>query len=99
MYLGIDFLVTPAGDPLVVDVNVGLPGGAHEYDLTHRVRWGKPSGVFERIEALSRRAYGAPFSSYLDSLPFLAALKPFKLWMDGQGPPPADLHPALRLED
>jgi hypothetical protein len=99
MYLGIDFLVTPAGDPLVVDVNVGLPGGAHEYDLTHRVRWGKPSGVFDRIEALSRRAYGTPFASYLDLLPFIAALKPFKLWMDGQGPLPPDLHPALRLED
>lgn len=99
MYLGIDFLLGSDGAPFVVDVNVGLPGGAHEYDLTHRVRRGKPSGVFERIEALSRQVYGTPFSSYLDSLPFIAALKPFKLWMDGQGVRPPDFHPALRLED
>lgn len=99
MYLGIDILVSPDRTPYVVEVNVGLPGGAEEHDRVHRVHVGGPSGVFARIEEISRRVYGLPFEGYLGSLPFLPALKAFKLWMDGQGPLPAELHPALRLED
>jgi hypothetical protein len=99
MYLGIDFLFAPSGDPFVVDINVGLPGGAQEIDLTHRVLRGRPSGIFEAIESISRRAYGIGFKDYLESLPFMTVLKPFKLWLDGQGPFPESFHPGLRLED
>jgi hypothetical protein len=99
MYLGIDFLIAPELIPYVIDVNVGLPGGAEEHDRIHRVHFGGPSGVFARIEEISRRVYGLPFEGYLGSLPFLPALKAFKLWMDGQGPFPTEIHPALRLED
>lgn len=99
MYLGIDFLIDQDRRPLVVDVNVGLPGGAQEYDLAFRVCKGRPSGVFEEIESISRAATGLPFAGYLGSLPFLPALKQFKLWMDGEGPLPPVIPEALRLED
>ncbi|HVP89976.1 MAG TPA: hypothetical protein VMS75_02045 [Terriglobales bacterium] len=99
MYLGLDFLVDGAGRPRLVDVNIGLPGGAEECDRTHRVWLGTPSGVFDRIEALSLRAYGKTFRDYIASLPFLEGLKQLKLWLDGRGPFPETVHPALRLED
>jgi len=99
MYLGIDFLIDPDGKPWVAEVNVGLPGGAEEIDRIHRLRFGRPSGIFERIETASLRIYGRSFPAYLESLPFLPALKAFKFWMDGRGPFPAAWHPALRLED
>jgi hypothetical protein len=99
MYLGIDFLVTPHLVPFVVEVNVGLPGGAQEYELTHQVYFGKSSGIFEKIERTSQEVYGKPFQDYLNSLPFIESLKPFKIWMDGMGPFPSYFHPGLRLED
>lgn len=99
MYLGLDFLITPDLKPLLIEVNIGLPGGAHEYDLTHRVHEGRTSDVFNRIEALSRGAYGRSFKDYLLALPFIGPLKAVKLWMDGQGSFPDEFHPALRLED
>ena len=99
MYLGIDFLIAPDLEPWVIEVNVGLPGGAQEYDLTCRVHDGRPSDVFRTIEAISLRTYGTSFAGYLGSLPWIAGLKAFKLWMDGQGPFPEQVHPALRLED
>ena len=99
MYLGIDFLVTPQLTPFVVEVNVGLPGGAQEYELTHQVFHGRPSGIFEKVERTSRGVYGMPFQDYLHSLPFIQSLKPFKIWMDGMGPFPSAFHPGLRLED
>jgi hypothetical protein len=99
MYVGIDFLISPDLRPYVVEVNVGLPGGAQEYDLTHLVYLGRPSGIFDKIEKTSVRAYGKRFQEYLGSLPFIESLKPFKIWMDGQGPFPETLHPGLRLED
>ncbi len=99
MYVGIDFLIAPDLRPYVVEVNVGLPGGAQEHDLTCRVHTGRPSDVFRRIEETSRDVYGKPFRDYLDSLPWLESLKPFKLWMDGRGPLPGTFHPGLRLED
>ena len=94
-----DFLVTQDLRPYVVEVNLGLPGGAQEYDLTSRVYNGRPSDVFPTIEAISRDVYGKPFREYFDSLPWLESLKPFKLWLDGEGPFPRAFHPALRLED
>jgi len=99
VYLGLDFLVDGAGRPRLIEANVGLPGGAEEYDRTHRVRLGTPSGVFDRIEALSLQAYGRTFGDYIASRPFLDGLKRFKLWMDGHGPFPEPAHPMLRLED
>jgi hypothetical protein len=99
MYLGIDFLITPELKLYLVEVNVGLPGGAHEYHLTHLVHFGKPSDVFRRIEWTSRKVYGKPFKDYLHSLPFIQSLKPFKIWMDGMGPFPETFHPGLRFED
>jgi len=99
MYLGIDYLITPDFKPYVVEVNVGLPGGAQEYHLTHLVHFNNPSDVFDRIESVSRRVYGKPFKDYLHSLPFIESLKLFKIWVDGMGPFPDCLHPGLRLED
>ncbi|MDH4197397.1 MAG: hypothetical protein OEW05_08330, partial [Candidatus Aminicenantes bacterium] len=99
MYLGIDFLLTPDLQPRVVDVNVGLPGGAQEYDHSCLVHTGRTSDVFPRIEETSRKVYGTSFREYLTSLPWLESLKPFKLWLDGQGPLPKTFHPGLRLED
>ncbi len=99
MYLGIDFLVTPELEPRVVEVNIGLPGGAQEFDRTCLVHRGRPSEIFERIEKISLEVYAKPFKDYINSLPFLDSLKPFKIWLDGQGPFPPLFHPALRLED
>ena len=99
MYLGIDFLITPELKLYLVEVNVGLPGGAHEYHLTHTVHVGKPSDIFQRIESTSQKIYGKTFTDYLHSLPFINSLKPFKIWMDGMGPFPGTFHPGLRLED
>jgi hypothetical protein len=99
MYLGIDFLISPEQQPYVAEVNVGLPGGAQEYHLTHLVHFGKPSDIFSRIEETSKRVYGRAFKEYIHSLPFVESLKPFKIWMDGMGPFPDTVHPGLRLED
>jgi hypothetical protein len=99
MYLGIDFLITTQLHPYIVEVNVGLPGGAQEYHLAHQVCLGKPSDIFRKIEETSQRVYGKRFRDYLHSLPFIESLKPFKIWMDGKGPLPKTLHPGLRLED
>lgn len=99
MYLGIDFLITPELKLYLLEVNVGLPGGAHEYHLTHLVQFGKPSDVFNRIEWISRKVYGKTFKDYIHSLPFIESLKSLKIWMDGMGPIPERIHPGLRLED
>ena len=99
MYLGLDFLINSELKLYLVEVNIGLPGGAHEYHLTHLVRFGKPSDIFRRIEWISQRVYGKTFKTYLHSLAFMESLKPFKIWMDGKGPFPKALHPGLRLED
>jgi hypothetical protein len=99
MYLGIDYLIDPALKPYVVEINVGLPGGAQEYHLTHLVHFGKPSDIFNQIEETSLKVYGKRFKDYLHSLPFIQSLKPFKIWMDGEGPFPNTFHPGLRLED
>ena len=99
MYLGIDFLLTSELKLYLVEVNVGLPGGAHEYHLTHLVHLGKPSDIFRQIESVSQKVYGKAFKEYLHSLPFIEVLKPFKIWMDGMGSLPKTFHPGLRLED
>ena len=99
MYLGIDFLIHQNFDPYLLEINVGLPGGAQEYDRAHQVYRGKASNIFSKIEEISLRLYGKTFREYLHSLPFIEILKPFKIWIDGQGPFPRQFHPGLRLED
>jgi len=99
MYLGIDFLIDTTLRPYIVEINIGLPGGAQEYDRAHRVYRGKSSNIFSKIEEISSKVYGHPFKDYLNGLPFMESLKPFKIWIDGQGPPPSKFHPGLRLED
>ncbi len=99
MYLGIDFLIDPDLRAYVVEVNVGLPGGAQEYDLAFQVRHGHRSGVFREIETISQEAYEESFSDHLCSQSWLESLKALKIWLDGKGPFPRSFHPALRLED
>lgn len=99
MYLGIDFIIDTKLKPYLIEVNVGLPGGAQEYELSHKVYLGKTSNIFSKIEEISHKVYDKKFRDYLHSLPFIESLKAFKIWMDGQGPPPNQFHPALRLED
>ncbi len=99
MYLGIDFLIHSNLSPYVIEINVGLPGGAQEYELAHQVYHGKTSNIFSKIEEISQRVYGQPFRDYLHRLPFIEILKPFKIWLDGEGPFPRKFHPGLRLED
>lgn len=99
MYLGIDFIINPKLKPYLIEVNLGLPGGAQEYELSHQVYLGTTSDIFSRIENISLKKYGKKFRDYLDSLPFITALKPFKIWMDGKAKMLNIFHPALRLED
>ena len=46
MYLAIDFLITPELKFYLTGVNVGLPGGAHQYHLTHLVYFRETLGYF-----------------------------------------------------
>ena len=57
MYLGIDFLISSELKPYIIEVNVGLPGGAQEYHLTHLVHFGRPSDIFDLS---SKRVSGFP---------------------------------------
>jgi len=99
MYIGVDFLIDPELRLYLSEVNTGVPGGAQEYDLIHRVKYGSPSGIFDRIDALSQKNFGKNFYDYTNSLPYIDDLRALKIWMDGQGPLPTDPAPELRLED
>ena len=99
MYLGIDFLIDKNLNLYLSEVNIGLPGGAQEYDYAFRVKHGKPSGVFKCIENLCRKKYKKSFSKYLKDLTYFNDLRELKIWMDGQGNLPSNFPPILRLED
>ncbi len=99
MYIGVDFLIDSGLNLHLSEVNTGVPGGASEYDLIQRVKYGQPSGVFDRISALSEKHFGKDFYSYINSLPYIDDLRSLKIWMDGEGPLPRNPAPALRLED
>jgi hypothetical protein len=99
MYLGIDFLLDDSGKLYVSEVNTGLPGGAREYDLVHRIRFNRPSGIFDRIEDISETNFSKPFIRYIRELPYFKELKALKIWMDGKGPLPPRIPEILRLED
>lgn len=99
MYIGVDFLIDPGLNLYLSEVNTGVPGGAQEYDLIHRVKYSQPSGIFDKINTLSRESFGKDFYDYTNSLPYIDDLRTLKIWMDGKGPLPENPAPALRLED
>jgi hypothetical protein len=99
MYIGADFLLDRGKVLYLSEVNTGVPAGATEYDLVHRSRHGRGSGIFERLDTLSRAAYGRSFAEHIQGLPWLDDLRRLKIGMDGRGPLPENPHPALRLED
>jgi glutathione synthase/RimK-type ligase-like ATP-grasp enzyme len=99
MYLGIDFLLDESGKLHISEVNTGLPGGAREYDLIHRIRFNRPSGIFDRIEEISEENFSKSFTRYIRELPYFDELKALKIWMDGKGPLPSSIPEMLRLED
>jgi len=99
MYIGVDFLIDENLTLFLSEINTGVPGGASEYDLIHRVKHGQPSGIFDRINSLSRTNFGKDFHDYINSLPGMDDLRDLKIWMDGKGSPPRNPAPALRLED
>lgn len=99
MYIGVDFLFDRDRKLYLSEVNTGVPGGAQEYDFVHRAKFGKPSGVFEKIESLSRKVFNKNFYDHIHSLSYIDDLRALKIWMDGEGPLPKKPSPALRLED
>jgi len=71
MYLGIDFLITSELKLYLIEVNVGLPGGAHEYHLTHLAISGSPQtssggsiGLLEKFMARHSGTTLTPFPSW-----------------------------------
>jgi hypothetical protein len=99
MYVGVDFLWNGKDRFHVSEVNTGLPAGATEYDLVYRRKFRRPSGIFEKIRSLSLETFHLDFPAYVSRLPWLNDLRQLKIWMDGQGPPPRNPHPFVRLED
>ncbi len=99
MYIGVDFLFDRDRKLYLSEVNTGVPGGAQEYDFVYRVKFGKPSGVFEKIESLSQEIFNTNFFDHIHGLPYIDDLKALKIWMDGEGPLPEKTSPVLRLED
>lgn len=99
MYLGLDFLIGKNKLPLLLEVNIGLPGGAFEYDLAYRTIHRKPSTVYDLIEKISRIAYQKSFKDYIHSLDYKEELTALKLWIDRARAFPKKYSPILRLED
>jgi len=99
MYLGLDFLISQNNIPLLLEVNIGLPGGAFEYDLAYRTIYHKPSTVYDLIEKISHNAYKKNFKDYIHSLEYKEELTALKLWIDGARAFPKKYSPILRLED
>jgi len=99
MYIGADFLIDRDLELYLSEVNTGVPAGAQEYDFVYQVKYGEPSGVFQKIESLSKRYTGKNFSEYILGLPYMDDLRALKIWMDGKGSLPEKPDKALRLED
>ena len=99
MYLGLDFLIGKNNLPLLLEVNIGLPGGAFEYDLAYRTIHRKPSTVYDLIEKIAISSYQKTFKDYIHSLEYKEELTALKLWIDGAGAFPKKYSPILRLED
>lgn len=99
MYLGLDFLIDKNNLPSLLEVNIGLPGGAFEYDLAYQTIYHKPSTVYDLIEKISHNAYKKSFKDYVHSLEYKDDVTSIKLWIDGAGPFPKKYSTILRLED
>jgi hypothetical protein len=99
MYIGLDFLIDDDLNLYLSEVNTGVPAGAYEYNLVYLEKFGKPSGVFEKIENLSRKNFSCSFRDYIRGLPYLNDLRRLKIWMDDMGPAPSVTSKELRLED
>jgi len=99
MYIGIDFLIDRGKELYLSEINTGAPAGAFEYDLVYRQQFEKPSGIFERIDRISKDNFSLDFKDYIRSLPYIDDLKRLKIWMDGRGAFPEKPAPELKLED
>src|SRR3972149_12228014 len=99
MYLGFDFLISKNNLPLLLEVNIGLPGGAFEYDLAYRTIYHKPSTVYDLIEKIALSSYQKSFKDYIHSLDYKEELTSLKSWIDGARAFPKKYSPILRLED
>ena len=99
MYLALDFLLSDKKEIFLSEVNIGLPGGAFEYDIAHKAVFSRKVDVFEKIEEISQRNFRKSFRDYIHSLPSRKELKEFKFFMDREITTPLKLHPVLRLED
>jgi hypothetical protein len=99
MYIGLDFLIDDGLNLYLSEVNTGVPAGAFEYNLLYLEKFGKPSGVFEKIEELSRKNFSCCFREHIRRLPYLSDLRRLKIWMDDMGPAPSVPPKELRLED
>ncbi len=99
MYIGADFLIDEDLNLYLSEVNIGLPAGAFEYDLLYLEKFGKPSEIFKKIEALSRRNFSKNFTEYIRNLPYFNDLRRLKIWMDSHGPLPSNPSKELKLED
>ena len=99
MYLGFDFLISKNNLPLLLEVNIGLPGGVFEYDLAYRTIHNKPSTVYDLIENIAQSKYQKGFNKYIHSLEYKEELTALKLWIDGARAFPKKYSPILRLED
>lgn len=99
MYIGIDFLIDRGRKLFLSEVNTGVPAGAFEYDLVYREHFGKPSGIFNRINNISKKNFSLSFKDYVRNLSYIDDLKMLKIWMDGKGVFPSNPSPRLRIED
>ena len=99
MYIGLDFLIDKDLNLYLSEVNTGVPAGASEYNLVYLEKFREPSGIFEKIEALSKKNFSRNFTDYIRELPYLNDLRKLKIWMDGMGPAPSKPPKELRLED
>ncbi len=99
MYIGADFLIDKDLRLYLSEVNTGVPAGAQEFDFVYKAKYKKPSGVFQKIESLSKKCTGENFFDYINGLPFIDDLRALKIWMDGKGHLPKNPSKALRLED
>ena len=99
MYIGADFLIDKDLKLYLSEVNTGLPAGAQEFDFVYKAKYKKSSGVFQKIEFLSKRYTGKNFFDYINGLSFIDDLRALKIWMDGKGHLPKNPSKALRLED
>src|SRR3989304_9537933 len=99
IYLGFHFILSKNNLPLLLEVNIGLPGGAFEYDLAYRTIHRKPSTIYDLIENIAQSKYQKGFNKYIHSLDYKEELTSLKSWIDPAGAFPERPSLILRLED